>query len=75
MQEHAECEMTWKDADSNIALLLSITLEWMWSCCVCGAGAWVRGSADDTPAGPFSAFAFYSQSAHLSLSDITHVKR
>lgn len=40
------------------------------SCCGCGFGAWVRGTADNTAAGSFPAFSFYSQTAHLCLFDV-----
>lgn len=41
------------------------------SCSGSEAHAWVRGAADATAAGPFPAFAFYSQTAHLCLFDVT----
>lgn len=35
----------------------------------------MRGAADATAAGPFPAFSFYSQTAHLCLFDVTHIQR
>jgi len=60
--------MTLKSADSSCAPFFR-------SCCGCEASAWVRGAADDTAAGPFPAFSFYRQTAHLCLFDITHMER
>lgn len=44
------------------------------SCSGSEACAWVRATADAAAAGPLLAFAFYSQTAHLCLLDVTHTE-